>query len=224
MDRHDPYTFYRVTKTRMQAFKVSEDYIRSLEKVIEDGCGAQDDIIALRKMTAAKYILVFHKIITADVTTAMLIVLDDISDLADGYSKVTTYYANNNWEMRRLLKQVEECMQTALDFLVDLMSAYIVDISTDNINDEFFDRVIAFLEAQKPNFDINVELADYYKKVVAFYRFYVEFCRMAIKGNNISLINHIALITSACLIIHCSTMADNLVFDNYEYEEECPFL
>lgn len=138
MDRRDPYTFYRVTKTRMQAFKVSEDYIGSLEKVIEDGCGAQDDIIALRKMTAAKYILVFHKIITADVTTAMLIVLDDISDLADGYSGVMTYYSNNNWKMRRLLKQEEECMQTALDFLVDLMSAYIVDISLDNINDEFF--------------------------------------------------------------------------------------
>lgn len=224
MDRRDPYTFYRVTKTRMQAFKVSEDYIGSLEKVIEDGCGAQDDIIALRKMTAAKYILVFHKIITADVTTAMLIVLDDISDLADGYSRVMTYYSNNNWKMRRLLKQVEECMQTALDFLVDLMSAYIVDISLDNINDEFFDRVIVFLEAQKPNFDKNVELADYYKKVVAFYRFYVRSCRMAIKGNNISLINHIALITSACLIIHCSTMSDNLVFDNYKYGEQGPFL
>lgn len=223
MDRCDPYTFYRVTKTRMQAFKVSEDYIRSLEKVIEDGCGTQDDIIALRKMTAAKYILVFHKIITADVTTAMLIVLDDISNLADGYSRVTTYYSYNNREMRRLLKQVEECMQTALDFLVDLMSAYNVEISTDK-NDEFFNRVIAFLEAQKPNFDINVELADYYKKVVAFYRFYVRSCRMAIKGNNISLIYHIALITSACLIIHCSTMADNLLFDNYYYEEQCPLL
>ena len=217
MDRRDSYTFYRVTKTRMQAFKVTEDYIRSLEKVIEDGCGAQDDIIVLRKMTAAKYILVFHKIITADVTTAMLIVLDDISDLADGYSKVTTYYANNNWEMRRLLKQVEECMKTALDFLVDLMSAYIVDNNTEK-NDEFFKRVIAFLEAQKPNFDINVELADYYKKVVAFYRFYVHSCRMAIKGNRVSLINHIALITSTSLIIYCSTIADNLVFDNHKCE------
>jgi hypothetical protein len=207
----------------MQAFKVSEDYIRSLEKVIEDGCGAQDDIIALRKMTAAKYILVFHKIITADVTTAMLIVLDDISDLADGYSRVTTYYANNNWEMRRLLKQVEECMQTALDFLVDLMSAYIVDINTDK-NQEFFDRVISFLEAQKPNFDINMELADYYKKAALFYKFYISSCRMAIEGNDISLINHIALITSACLIIHYRTMADNLLFDNYNYEEQCPLL
>jgi len=47
---------------------------------------------------------------------------------------------------------------------------------------------------------------------------------MAIKGNNISLINHIALITSASLIIHCSTMADNLLFDNYNYEEQCPLL
>lgn len=88
----------------------------------------------------------------------------------------------------------------------------------------FFDRVIVFLEAQKPNFDNNVELADYYKKVVAFYRFYVRSCRMAIKGNNISLINHISLITSACLIIHCSTMSDNLVFDNYKYGEQGPFL
>ncbi|SHO53395.1 hypothetical protein [Anaerocolumna xylanovorans] len=224
MDRRDLYTFYRVTKTRIQAFKVSGDYISSLEKVIEDGSRVQDDIIARRKMIAAKYILVFHKIITADVTTAMLIVLDDISDLADGYSKVTTYYLNNNWEMRRLLKQVEECMQTALDFLMDLISAYIVDISTDNKNDELFDRAIAFLEDQKPNFDINVELADYYKKTVAFYRFYVNTCRMAIVGNDVSLLNHIALITSACLIIHCSTMADNLAFDNYNDKEQCPFL
>lgn len=223
MDRRDPYTFYRVTKTRMQAFKVTEDYIRSLEKVIEDGCGTQDDIIALRKTTAAKYILVFHKIITADITTAILIVLDDINNLTNGYSKVTTYYSNNNREMRRLLKQVEECMQTALDFLVDLMSAYMVEISTDK-NDEFFNRVIAFLEAQKPNFDINVELADYYKKVVAFYRFYVSSCRMAVKGNKVSLISYIAIITSTCLIINCSTMIDDLLFDSYNYEEQCPLV
>jgi hypothetical protein len=48
---------------------------------------------------------------------------------------------------------------------------------------------------------------------------------MAIKKNNISYMAQIALMTSACLIIHCKTMADiHLTFDNHEYEEECPFL
>jgi hypothetical protein len=47
---------------------------------------------------------------------------------------------------------------------------------------------------------------------------------MAIKKNNVSYMAQIALMTSACLIIHCKTMADiHLAFNIYEYEEECPF-
>jgi len=221
---HDPDTFIHVTKTRVQVVEITENYIKSLVKAIEEGYETDEDIVALRKMAAAKYILAFHKIITADFTTAMLIVLDDISDVIDGYSRVTTYFANNNRELRLLLREVEERMQIALNFLVDLISAYTADRNTNCKNDEFSIRVKALADSRTPNTDINVDLVDYYKQVVAFYRYYVHFCRMAIKKNNVSYMAQIALMTSACLIIHCKTMADiHLVFDYHEYDEECPF-
>ena len=224
MVRHDPEMFFHVTITGMQVAQVTEGYLKSLEKVIEEAYEAEEDIVALRKMAEAKYILTFHKIITADLKTSMLIVLDDISNVIDDYSRVTTHFANNNRELRRLLKEVEERMQTALDFFVDLMSAHTADSITNCINDEFNDRVIAFLDFHIPNVDINVELVDYYKQVVAFYRYYVHFCQMVVKEDNVSFIAQIALMTSACLIIHCSAMAGvHLPFEN-KYEDRARFL
>ena len=224
MARQDSDTFCHVTKAGVQEVQVTEGYIKSLEKVIEEGYEAEEDIVALRKMAAAKYILTFHKNITADLKTSMLIVLDDISNIVDDYSRVITYFANNNREMRRLLKETEERMQTALDFFVDLMSAHTVDSITNCINDEFNDRVIAFLDFHIPNVDVNVELVDYYKQVVAFYTYYINFCQVEIKRDNVSFMAQIALMTSACLIIHCSAMAGvHLPFEN-KYEDRARFL
>lgn len=220
MARHDPDTFFHVTKTGLQVALVTEGFLKSLEKVIEEGYEAEEDIIALRKMAAAKYILTFHKLITADFRTSMLIVLDDISNVVDDYSRVTTHFANNNRELRRLLKEAEERMQTALDFYVDLMSAHTADSITNCINDEFIDRVVEYLDFPIPN----VELVDYYKQVVVFYRYYVHFCQMVVKGDNVSFMAQIALMTSACLIIHCSAMAGvHLPFEN-KYEDRARFL
>lgn len=224
MARQDSDTFFHVTKTGVQAAQVTESHLKSLEKVIEEGYEAEEDIVALRKMAAAKYILTFHKIITADLKTSMLIVLDDIGDVIDEYSRLITYFVNNNRELRRLLKEVEERMQTALDFFVDLMSAFTADSRTNCINDEFNDRVITFLDSPIPNVDVNVELVDYYKQVVAFYAYYINFCQVEIKRDNVSFMAQIALMTSACLIIHCSAMAGvHLPFVN-KYEDRARFL
>ena len=224
MAKQDSDTFFHVTKIGVQVAQVSESYLKSLEKVIEEGYEAEEDIVALRKMAAAKYILTFHKIITADLKTSMLIVLDDIGDVIDEYSRLITYFVNNNRELRRLLKEVEERMQTALDFFVDLMSAFTADSRTNCINDEFNDRVIAFLDSPIPNVDVNVELVDYYKQVASFYTYYINFCQVEIKRDNVSFMAQIALMTSACLIIHCSAMAGvHLPFEN-KYEDRARFL
>ena len=220
MFKQDSDIFFHVTKTGVLVAIVTEVYLRSLEKVIEKGYEAEEDIVALRKMAAAKYILTFHKIITADLRTSMLIVLDDISDVIDEYSRITNHCIDKNLELRRLLKEAEERMQAALDFFVDLMSVYTTDSSTSCINNEFNDRVIEILNSPTPNVDINVEIVDYYKQVVAFYKYYVHFCRKAIKRNNFSYMAQITFMTSACLIIHCRTMADiHLLLYNQEYKE-----
>ena len=200
MIRHDPEMFFHVTKTGMQVAQVTESYLKSLEKVIEEGYEAEEDIVALRKMAAAKYILTFHKIITADLKTSMLIVLDDIGDVIDEYSRLITYFVNNNRELRRLLKEVEERMQTALDLFVDLMSAFTADSRTNCINDEFNDRVITFLDSPIPNVDDNVELVDYYKQVVAFYRYYVHFCQMVVKEDNVSFVAQMKLLKKSLIL------------------------